>query len=63
MSMLPFILWGAIVILGLVFYLLVAMRIEKSGLARLGATGHLFTCDPDPAKIAEEEKSLEEFLK
>lgn len=63
MSMLPFALWAIIVVLGLVAYLLVATRIEKSGLARLGATGKLFTCDPDPAKLEKEKKDLEEFLK
>lgn len=44
MSMLPFIFWIGTIIIGLVIYIGVAKAIEKSGLARLGATGKLFTC-------------------
>jgi hypothetical protein len=47
MSPLPFIIWALTVVAGLVIYLIIAYIIEKSGLARLGATGHLFTCNPD----------------
>jgi hypothetical protein len=49
-SFFPFIAWGAVIVIGLVVYLGVATRIEKSGLPRLGATGNLFTCDPDAKK-------------
>lgn len=44
MSMLPFMFWIGTIITGLVIYIGVAKAIEKSGLARLGATGKLFTC-------------------
>ena len=47
MSMLPFITWGGTVVAGLIIYVSVASVIEKSGLKRLGATGNIFTCDPD----------------
>lgn len=49
-SMFPFIVWGLTIIAGLFIYIGVATVIEKSGLARLGATGHLFTCDPESSK-------------
>ena len=49
MSMIPFIAWGTIVVVGTVIYVSIASQIEKSGLKRLGATGKLFTCDPDKA--------------
>lgn len=49
-SFFPFIAWGAVIVIGLVVYLGVATRIEKSGLAKLGATGNLFTCNPDAKK-------------
>ena len=49
-SFFPFIAWGAVIVIGLVVDLGVATRIEKSGLPRLGATGNLFTCDPDAKK-------------
>ena len=47
MSLIPFIAWAATVVAGTIIYVCVAKQIEKSGLKRLGATGHLFTCDPD----------------
>lgn len=47
MSMIPFIFWIGTIVAGLVIYLAVAKTIEKSGLKRLGATGNLFTCDPE----------------
>jgi len=50
MSLFPFIAWAATVVIGVVVYVAVARVIEKSGLPRLGATGNLFTCDPDKAK-------------
>lgn len=46
MSLLPFVIWAASIVVGLIVYLVVAMAIEKSKLKRLGATGHLFTCNP-----------------
>ena len=46
MSIVPFVFWGASILSGVVIYVSVATVIEKSGLKRLGATGHLFTCDP-----------------
>lgn len=49
-SMFPFIAWAVIILAGLGIYIGVATVIEKSGLERLGATGHLFTCDPEAAK-------------
>ncbi|WP_186567375.1 hypothetical protein [Lawsonibacter celer] len=47
MSLIPFIAWALSVVVGIFIYIYVAAKIEKSGLKRLGATGHLFTCDPD----------------
>lgn len=47
MSAIPFIAWGLSIVVGLLIYIYVAKKIEMSGLKRLGATGHLFTCDPD----------------
>ena len=47
MSLIPFIAWALSVVVGIFIYIYVAVKIEKSGLKRLGATGHLFTCDPD----------------
>ncbi|MEA4813375.1 MAG: hypothetical protein VB112_00500 [Oscillospiraceae bacterium] len=52
MSAIPFVCWALAVVAGVVIYIVVAIKIEKSGLKRLGATGNLFTCNPD----AEEEK-------
>ena len=52
MSAIPFVCWALAVVAGIVIYIVVAIKIEKSGLKRLGATGHLFTCNPD----AEEKK-------
>lgn len=49
-SMFPFIAWVVVLFIGLAVYLFVATRIEKSGLPRLGATGNLFTCNPDAKK-------------
>ena len=46
MSMIPFIFWGGTIVAGLIIYVATAAVIEKSGLKRLGATGHLFTCEP-----------------
>lgn len=50
MSIIPFIFWLSTLIIGLIVYLVVAFIIERSGLKRLGATGHLFTCDPKEDK-------------
>lgn len=47
MSIIPFAAWVLSVVAGTIIYICVAMKIEKSGLKRLGATGHLFTWDPD----------------
>lgn len=63
MAIFPFILWGAVGVLCFVVYLIVASAIEKSGLARLGATGKLFTCDPDEKKLEAEMKAIENSLK
>ena len=49
-SMFPFIAWVAVLIIGLIAYPIVAVKIEKSGLERLGATGNLFTCNPEAKK-------------
>ncbi len=49
-SLFPFIAWVAVIVIGFVVYIGVATVIEKSGLERLGATGNLFTCDPEAAK-------------
>lgn len=54
-SLFPFVAWIVVNLIGLVVYLGVATVIEKSGLKRLGATGNLFTCNPD-AERQEEEK-------
>ena len=56
-SMFPFIAWIVIILIGLVVYLIVATKIEKSGLERLGATGHLFTCNPEAKKKKKKESS------
>lgn len=52
MSMFPIIMWILMVVVAFVVYIPVAARINKSGLERLGATAHLFTCSPesDPIK-------------
>lgn len=50
-SLFPFIAWALVIIIGFIVYLWVATRIEKSALPRLGATGHLFTCNPDAKKV------------
>jgi hypothetical protein len=49
-SAFPFIAWILTIIAGLIIYLVIARTIEKSGLERLGATGSLFTCNPEAAK-------------
>lgn len=53
-SIFPFIAWIVVNVIGLVVYLCVAVTIEKSGLKRLGATGNLFTCNPEATKKKEE---------
>ena len=63
MQSLPFIMWAATFVIAVIIYIAVAKAIEKSGLARLGATGKLFDCDPDPAKVEAEMKAVEELLK
>lgn len=67
MSTFPFIMWALSVVVAFFVYIAVARVIEKSGLARLGATGNLFTCNPDPETLkAQEEaeaKRLEEERK
>ena len=45
-SLFPFIAWAAVIVLGIIIYVCVATRIEKSGEKRLGATGHIFTYTP-----------------
>lgn len=47
MSPIPFVAWAITVVAGTIIYVAIAKQIEKSGLKRLGATGNLFTCDPD----------------
>ena len=54
MSMFPFISWGLSVAASFIIYVFVGSRIEKSGEERLGATGNLFTCNPEPKKKKEE---------
>jgi hypothetical protein len=49
-SIFPFVVWALSIVLGIVLYIPFALKIEKSGLKRLGATGSLFTCDPDASK-------------
>ncbi|MDR0389049.1 MAG: hypothetical protein LBH73_03190 [Spirochaetaceae bacterium] len=49
-SAFPFIVWILTIVAGLIIYIAIARAIEKSGLERLGATGNLFTCNPDAAK-------------
>lgn len=53
MSLIPFIVWGLSIVAGTVIYICVARLIERSKLKRLGATGHLFTCDPDKQNASE----------
>lgn len=52
-SLFPFIAWAMVIVVGIVIYIGVASVIEKSGMKRLGATGKLFTCDPDKVKNAD----------
>lgn len=54
MSMIPFVMWGLSILTGTIIYVCVARKIEQSKLKRLGATGHLFTCDPDRQKGADQ---------
>lgn len=56
MSAIPFIAWGLSVVAGTIIYVCVARDIERTKLKRLGATGHLFTCDPDRVKKKKEEE-------
>jgi hypothetical protein len=49
-SAFPFVVWILTIVAGFFIYLGVASAIEKSGLERLGATGNLFTCNPEAAK-------------
>lgn len=63
MQSLPFIMWGLTFVIAVIIYIVVAKAIEKSGLARLGATGKLFDCDPDPEKVKAEMKAIEELTK
>ena len=58
MSSFPFIAWALVLIADVIMYVAVAKRIEKSGLARLGATGKLFGCEPDQAKLEAELKEI-----
>lgn len=46
MSIIPFVFWGGTLVAGTIIYIAVASVIEKAGLERQGATGHLFTCEP-----------------
>ncbi|WP_164918943.1 MULTISPECIES: hypothetical protein [Acutalibacteraceae] len=55
-SLFPFIAWILVLIAGLIIYLGVAIVIERTGLSRLGATGHLFTCNPDAKKAPDTKK-------
>lgn len=41
------ILWCFSLLFGLIVYVIVGKKIEKTGLRRLGATGNIWTCDPD----------------
>lgn len=63
MQSLPFIMWALTFVLAVIIYVAVAKAIEKSGLARLGATGKLFDCNSDPAKVEAEMKAIEELIK
>ena len=45
-SMFPIIAWAAVILLGIIVYVCVALTIEKSGEKRLGATGNIFTYTP-----------------
>jgi hypothetical protein len=45
--MLAWLIWAGTIVAGLFIYIGVAKKIEATGLKRLGATGNLFTCDPD----------------
>ena len=47
MSMIPFVIWGLSIVAGTILYISVARIIERSKMKQLGATVHLFTCDPD----------------
>lgn len=58
MSSFPFIAWLLVLIADVIVYIAVAKRIEKSGLARLGATGKLFSCEPDQAKLEAELEAI-----
>ncbi|MCR4672323.1 MAG: hypothetical protein K5637_03670 [Lachnospiraceae bacterium] len=51
MSMFPIIMWILMVVVAFVIYIPVAIKINKTGLKRLGATAHIFTCDPDKDPI------------
>ena len=42
MSIIPWLLWGAALVVGGVNCFIVCSKIEKTGLERLGATGSLF---------------------
>jgi hypothetical protein len=48
--MFPFVAWIVTIVVGAIVYIVIATTIEKSGLERLGATGNLFTCNPETAK-------------
>jgi|GEM_PF-2786108 len=51
-SIFPFLAWAAVIVIGCVVYIGVALAIEKSGLPRLGATGNLFTCNPNGNQVS-----------
>lgn len=62
MSIFPFVMWALSVVVAFIVYIAVAKKIESSGLARLGATGNLFTCNPDPEKLKAQEEAEEKRL-
>jgi hypothetical protein len=47
MSAFPFIAWAFSIAASFIIYVIVGSQIEKSGEQRLGATGNLFTCNPE----------------
>ena len=56
MSMIPWLMWIASLVVGAVNCYIVCVIIEKTGLERLGATGSLFKYEKDEAaKTSKEE--------
>ena len=57
MALFPWILWGASLVVGAINCYIVCAKVEKTGLERLGATGHLFKYEKDDAKNADKGES------